>query len=197
VPRAGLTPEIVVAEAAAVADEVGLDRMTLAAIAERVGVAVPSLYKHVDGLDALQRHLAVQAVDELGAALAKATAGRSGADALRSMAKAYRHYATVHPGRYAATVRAPEPDDSEHLAAAQAVFDIVAAVLEGYGLRGDDAIDAARSLRSALHGFAALESAGGFGLPRRIDRSFERMIDGLDAALSSWPAGRSRPRRGS
>ncbi len=194
-PRAGLTPEIVVAEAAAVADEVGLDRMTLAAIAERVGVAVPSLYKHVDGLDALQRHLAVQAVGELGLALARATAGRSGGDALRSLAKAYRHYATVHPGRYAATVRAPEPDDPEHLAAADAVLEIVGAVLAGYGIKGDDTIDAARALRSALHGFVALEAAGGFGLPRRIDRSFDRMVDGLDVALTGWPTARPRPRR--
>jgi AcrR family transcriptional regulator len=57
--RAGLSPERVVAEAAAVADEVGLRQLTLAAVAQRFGVALPSLYKHVDGLDGLQRDLAV------------------------------------------------------------------------------------------------------------------------------------------
>ena len=37
-PRVGLTHERVVAEAAAVADEVGLEGLTLAAVAKRFGV---------------------------------------------------------------------------------------------------------------------------------------------------------------
>jgi AcrR family transcriptional regulator len=181
---------VVVSEAAGVADEVGLDRLTMSAIADRVGVAVPSLYKHVDGIDALLSHLAVHAVDDLGAVLANATVGRSRTDALRSMAKAYRAYATEHPGCYAATVRAPEPGDTDHVEATAKVLHIVEAVLAGYGIRGDDAIDAARALRSSLHGFVSLEAAGGFGLPRRIDRSFDRLIDSLDVALTGWATGR-------
>jgi AcrR family transcriptional regulator len=54
-PRAGVTHKRVVAEAAAVAEEVGLKRLTLAATAQRFGVTLPSLYRHVDGLDALKR----------------------------------------------------------------------------------------------------------------------------------------------
>ncbi len=49
-PRAGLTPDRIISEAATVADEVGLDRLTLAAVAHRCGVSLPGLYKHVSGL---------------------------------------------------------------------------------------------------------------------------------------------------
>ena len=42
-PRAGLTPERIIGQAAAVADEVGLDRLTLAAVAQRCGVSLPGL----------------------------------------------------------------------------------------------------------------------------------------------------------
>ena len=49
VPRAGLTEARVVDEAERIADEVGLARLTLAAIADRLGVRQPSLYKHIDG----------------------------------------------------------------------------------------------------------------------------------------------------
>jgi hypothetical protein len=62
----------------------------------------------------------------------------------------------------------------------------VYAVLAGYGLHGDDAVDGARSLRAALHGFVVLETSGAFGLPRDVDRSFDRMVDVLDGALASW-----------
>jgi hypothetical protein len=59
-------------------------------------------------------------------------------------------------------------------------------VLAAYRLTRDDAIDAARAVRAALHGFVALEAAGGFGLPRDVEWSFERLLDGLDAALVHW-----------
>ena len=60
-PRAGLTKARVIDEAAQMADEIGLSHLTLAALADRLGVRYPSLYKHVDGMDGLQRGIAVRA----------------------------------------------------------------------------------------------------------------------------------------
>jgi AcrR family transcriptional regulator len=192
VPRAGLTPEVVVAEAARVADEVGYDGLTLAAVAQRFDVAVPSLYKHVDGLEALHRELAVLAIRELGEALRGAAEGRTAKEALEAMAHAYRGYARQHPGRYAATLRAPDPSDPEATQAAQDLLDTVFSVLARYRIDGPDAVDATRVLRSALHGFVALESAGGFGMPRDVDRTFDRMVETLDATLRSWKSPQKR-----
>ena len=53
-PRAGLNGDRVVDEAERIADEVGLANLTLAALAERLGVRQPSLYKHIDGLAGLR-----------------------------------------------------------------------------------------------------------------------------------------------
>lgn len=185
-PRAGVTHERVVAEAAAVVDEVGLERLTLAAIAHRLGVTQPSLYKHVDSLDALRRDLAVLGVRELTGALSAAAVGRARSDALYAIANAYRDYASAHPGRSAAALRAPAPDDPEHMAAGEAAAAVLFAVLEGYGIAGEDAIDAIRSLRAAMHGFVSLEAAGGFGLPRSVDATYGRLIGALDIAFATW-----------
>jgi hypothetical protein len=59
-------------------------------------------------------------------------------------------------------------------------------VMAGYGLDGDDAIDAVRAYRSALHGFVSLEASGGFGMPLSVDRSFGRLVHALVRAMSSW-----------
>ncbi|MEV4823599.1 WHG domain-containing protein [Micromonospora sp. NPDC049274] len=187
-PRAGLNQQTVVREAARLADEVGYQQLTLAALASRLGVALPSLYKHIRGADALSQKLAALASAELATELTTAAAGRSGGDALRAMADAYRAYAHRHPGRYPATQRVPDPSDPEHVEAGERAVGAIFAVLRGYGLTGDDAVDAARALRSALHGFVALEAAGGFGLPREVDRSYHQLVAGLDVALRSWPA---------
>lgn len=192
----GLTPERVAAEAAAVADEVGLDRLTLARVADRLGVSLPSLYKHVRGLDGLKRDLAVLGVRELTSALSRAAVGRAGRDALHAIADAHRDYATAHPGVAAASVRAPNRGDAEHLAAGDAVLAILFAVLAGYGVTGDDAIDAIRSLRAAMHGFVTLEAAGGFSLPQSMDASYRRLIDSLDTAFHAWTAERSQYHQG-
>ena len=178
-PRAGLTEDLVVAEAERIADAVGLPQLTLAALADSLGVRQPSLYKHIDGMSALQRSISLRARRALADEMARAAVGRSGDDAIRAIALAYREWAHRHPGRYAATVRAPQPGDPDDQSASAAAVGVVLDVLAGYGLHGDDAIDAARGLRSALHGFISLEAAGGFGLPVDIERSFARLVDGL------------------
>ena len=185
-PRAGLTRDRVVEEAASLADEVGLSRMTLAALADRLGVRQPSLYKHMDSMAGLQRSISLQSKRELGDVLARAAVGRSGADAIHAMSHAYRAWALKHPARYEASNMMPAPGDAESEAASLASIQIIADVLAAYELEGDDAVDAIRAFRSTLHGFVSLEAQGGFALSASIDRSFERLVHGFAVALSRW-----------
>jgi AcrR family transcriptional regulator len=190
-PRAGLSTAAVVAAAAEIADAEGLDRLTLARVAAAAGVRTPSLYNHIGSLDDVRRRVALLALRDLADALRDAAVGRAGDDALAAMADAYRAYACRHPGRYAATQRAPAEGDEEMRAAAAGAVDVVLAILRGYGLEGDDAIHAARAVRSALHGFVALETGGGFGIPVDLDESYARMVRalarGLRDAPTTWP----------
>jgi AcrR family transcriptional regulator len=185
-PRAGLSAERVVDVAAELADRDGLEAVTLTGVADVAGVRPPSLYAHVGGLEDLRRRLGARAAAELAAALRDAAVGRSREEALRSLADAYRDYAHRYPGRYLAAQRAPRPGDAEGEAAAGAAVEVLAAVLAGWGLEGSDAIHAIRGMRASLHGFVALEAAGGFGMPEDVDESFDRLVamlvGGLDAA---------------
>jgi len=63
-PRAGLDSETVVSAAAALADDEGLEAVTLARVAAQLGVRSPSLYVHVDGLPDLRRRIAALAARE-------------------------------------------------------------------------------------------------------------------------------------
>lgn len=182
-PRAGLSRTAVVDHALAVVDERGLAALTLADVAARSGVRVPSLYKHVAGLADLRRDVAVRALTELGEALTHATAGRSGADALVELALAYRRYALSWPGRYASTVAAPATGDTEHGAAAEGVLAAVLSALADRGVRGAEAIDATRGLRAAMHGFVTLEAAGGFAMDQSVEVSYRRLVDAVIAGL--------------
>ena len=181
--RRGLSRAVVVDAAARIADEHGFDALTLGAVAAELGVRPPSLYNHVEGLAGLRRDLALEGLRELDERIRDAAVGRAGEDALVALAVAFRAYARERPGRYRALQRAPDPDDAELLAAAGRLLRPVLAVLAGYGLEGDLAIHAARSLRSAMHGFVELERLGGFGIDLDLDRSYRWMISALSAGM--------------
>jgi hypothetical protein len=83
---------------------------------------------------------------------------------------AYRGYVLAHPHRYAAMIQSPEPELAE---SGSRLFDIVMSTLRGYELDPADTIHAARCLRAAAHGFAVLETAGGFGLPEAVEESYD------------------------
>ena len=185
--RAGLSTDRVVDEAAQLADEVGIGGLSFAALAERLGVKVPSLYKHVASLDGVRQAISVRAKAELADAIGAAAIGLSRGEAIRAVAFAYRSWAGTHPGRYATTLRAAAPGDADDVGASQRSVEVIFSSLAGYGLTREQTIDATRMLRSSLHGFVALEAAGGFMLPLDVDRSFDVMVTALDRALSDWP----------
>jgi AcrR family transcriptional regulator len=185
VPRAGLSEDRVVEEAELLADEGA--PVTLVELARRLGVQVPSLYKHVAGAADLQRLVSIRAKNELGDILARATVGKAGPDAVAALASAYRDWAVAHPGRYATTLRAPDDGDPLDVAASSRAIQIIFDALAGYGLVDRDAIDATRIFRATLHGFVALDAAGAFALPG-LDRSFARLIAVLTLSLDQWPS---------
>lgn len=179
-PRRGLDAAQVADAAARIADADGLDAVTIARVASELGVRPPSLYNHVASRDALLDALARQGYEQLGAALADATAGLSGPDAVRALAGAYRGYARAARGRYLAMQR-PLPDE----AGARRVVRLVAKVLGAWRLQGDEEVHAIRALRSAMHGFIVLEQSGGFAIELELDASYRHLVELLVSGLGS------------
>lgn len=200
-PRVGLSRAAVIDLARAVADDAGpggFEGLTLAAVAARAGVAVPSLYKHVHGLADLRREVALRAVEDFTATTRASVAERPPADAVRAAARAIRAYALRHPARYAAVQAAPAlgdlPDGRLSAASGQAAAVLSdalrAAVLArrpGAGAPAFTSTDAevhvVRVVRAGVHGFVDLELRGGFGLPQDRDASFELLVDVLVMGL--------------
>jgi AcrR family transcriptional regulator len=151
--------------------------LTLAAVAGRAGVAVPSLYKHVRSLDELRDGVAVVGVSRIADAVADAVVGAVGAAAFRAAGRAIRAEARAHPGLYLASQPAPGRDASEELrAAGERAVALLADVVRQAGLPPEREVDAVRAARAAVHGFVLLEAAGGFRLPDDVDASFERLL---------------------
>jgi AcrR family transcriptional regulator len=182
-PRAGLDRAAVVDLALAVVDDggpTGFADLTLAAVAGRAGVAVPSLYKHVEGLPGLRREVALVCLQEF----AEIVQNR---DTLTEIGFATRAYARATPGRYDAvqgTAWIHDPAADALREASAAVVEDLARAVESLGVPAENQIDAIRAFRAAVHGFVVLELGGGFGMPEDVDASFAFLIDGLVRSLS-------------
>lgn len=188
-PRAGLDRSAVVDLALAVVDDggpAGFAGLTLSAVAARAGVAVPSLYKHVPGLPALRREVALVCIEQVGDALRAARADHDGADLLPAMARAMRSFARHWPGRYGAVQGAAWVHDPDAQAVREASVRVVAELVDAVAALGvpvDRRIDAVRAVRASVHGFVVLELDGGFGMPDDVDASFEFLVAGLVGGL--------------
>ncbi|MGW3911274.1 TetR/AcrR family transcriptional regulator [Streptomyces sp. NPDC005070] len=190
-PRAGLTTERVVLAAADLADEIGFENVTVAALARQFGVKDASMYAHVRNVRELRERIALLASGEMIDRIATAVAGRAGKDALVAFADAYRAYALERPGRYRATHTQLDPDlvaeRAEYRRTAGVTAEVTSGMLRAYGLSEPDLTDAVRLLRSTFHGYCTLEAIGGFGAPRSVETSWRHALDALHVALENWP----------
>ncbi|MEO8394031.1 MAG: WHG domain-containing protein [Chloroflexota bacterium] len=184
-PRRGIDQALVVQTAVQLANANGFEAVTLAAVAEQLGIRIPSLYNHVAGLTGLRSLMGLWAARALIDGLRRAGVGKAGADAILSMADAYRAFAHAHPGVYRTVLRAASPDEPELVTAAEETLDLLFAALRPYDLNTDDTLHTIRALRSVLHGFVDLEISGGFGMALDRDESFHRLIRGFIAGVEA------------
>ena len=171
-----LSLEKILAAAAARIDQSGRNDVTIGELACDLGVRPSALYNHLSGLDELRRAVAIDATNEAADQLVNAVVAISGTAAIRALALAYRAFAAEHPGRFAALLLPPTAQDDSLAQAQSRIVDIFVRATESTGATGDAAVHAARTVRSAIHGFVALESVDAFTAKVSKDASFDHLV---------------------
>ena len=166
--------------AMSLADERGLEAVTMHAIAQRLSVTPMALYRHVDGKQALLDGL----VERLLTSYQLAPASVPWRSRLTAMAEAIRSVAKQHPAVFPLLLTRPAVTP-----AARAGRDYVQAALREAGLAADEAARAERLISTAVLGFAASEAAGRFRQHAQavIDEDFATLLRWLSLALSPAP----------
>ena len=186
-----ITRDAIVEAAIAIGDEKGLERVSMRAVAGRLGVQAMSLYHHVRNkaelLDAIHEHLILE--------LTLPSESPTWEAALRSAAGAYRALALRHPTLFVLVATRPisTPAEIAHIAPALTVFDEA-------GIPPEQQLFSVQSFFCALNGYLLAEVAptpGHVEVPRPARRS----PFCLDAPrfprqpAASWHGGRELPRR--
>jgi AcrR family transcriptional regulator len=156
-------------------DKEGPEGLTMAKVADRLGIKAASLYNHVDGLAALRREVALYSMRELGEAVRDSVLARSGDEAVLAYADTVRDYARRWPGRYQATSFRADPYDPELAAAQGRSSEAFVAVMSSYRLDDAGRLHAGRIFWASVHGFLSLEAAGHMGSVD-VDITFRLLI---------------------
>lgn len=174
--KMGLDRHTLLVAAAEIADESGLDSLTLAALAQKLKVRSPSLYNHVNGLPDLRAALTVHCIRLLVETTRDAVIGKTGDDAILSLCGAYLRFARSRPGLYEAFYKVNTQRHEELESAKQELLNLFLRIMEPYGLGETETLHAIRGLRSLLHGFASLEQHGGLQMDLKVDESVEYVL---------------------
>ncbi|AMB58870.1 TetR/AcrR family transcriptional regulator [Microterricola viridarii] len=163
----------------------GLAGLTMQAVASRVGVKAPSLYKRIRNRDELVRLIAEATITDLGAHLRLAAAEPADAAArVAALAVAFRAFAHRFPAGFH-LIFAPGP--AGRRPAHDTIVASSAPILEAAGaLAGPaHALDAARTVTAWANGFISMELAGAFNLGGDVDEAFSFGIRTLTSALET------------
>jgi AcrR family transcriptional regulator len=95
-----ITKADVIHTAADIADKNGLSNVSLKVVAESLNIRTPSLYNHIDSLEALLREIAHNGMKTMNERMMQAAIGKIGDDAIQSVGQAYLNYMIEHPGIY-------------------------------------------------------------------------------------------------
>ncbi|NTU25497.1 TetR family transcriptional regulator [Bacillus tequilensis] len=174
-PRIGLSQKMIVDAAAEIADQEGLNRVTLAALSKKMNVRPPSLYNHINGLKAIRTELAVSGLTKLYEQMAVSVTEQKGDAALFALAHAYVDFAVENPGYYEASLLKVQ-DERADIASDQIVRLVTKLLIENGYASEKTAIHATRGLRSLLHGFTALMAKEAFERQEDISESLSYSI---------------------
>jgi AcrR family transcriptional regulator len=175
-----VSTETLVTAVRTIAENDGVDAVTMSAVAGAVGVRAPSLYKRAANRHELLRLAADDAARELGEEItALARRVDDPRELLAGTARALRSLSARSPKVTTLLFCAPAPQAGP---SPELVAPLMATLLAAVArLSSDDPLSAARTLTAWAYGFSTMEQNGGFRQGGDVDAAFER---GLDIVLS-------------
>lgn len=181
--RVGLERNKIIAHAAQMANETGLDQVSLKVLAQELGVKSPSLYNHIKGLEDLKRGIMLYGWRQMTERIGTSVIGVSGHEAIRNICYAFYEYATENPGIFNAMLWYNKYEDEETNDVTGELFGVLFEITASLHISEENCNHFIRTLRGLLQGFSMLVINGAFGNPVSIAESFEIsvkvMIEGM------------------
>lgn len=175
--RTGLDIEIILKTVANLANQHGLESVTLKMLADELGVKTPSLYNYIKNQNDLKNKLMLYGWKEVNRQIMQSTAGIGGYEAIKVMCRVFYHYALENPGVFSAMLWYNKFQDEESKEATDGIFSVFLRITESLHISEYNSQHLVRTFRSFVEGFALLVNNNAFGNPISVEDSFELSLD--------------------
>ena len=171
--RKGLSKEKIIEAAMEFIEEKGYKNFSVRELAVRLDIKAASLYNYIASMDELNRAVALKAIVELKSVQEEAIAGKERDVALLALALAYRQFVLQRPQLYKVIMQLPDMEAQQVLNNGGDIIASLMNILNLYKITEQEKMQYQRILRSVMHGFSDLESAGYFAhFPVNNDESY-------------------------
>lgn len=172
-----VTKMAVIQAASDLADEKGLDHLSLKAVAERLGIRTPSLYNHIESLEDLLRAVAHKGMQAMNGRMAQAAIGKSGEAAIQAVAIEYLHFMVEHSGVYETIQWATWHGTGETARLFSDYTELLRKLLLSCGFGAEDMTGILNLLAGFLHGYTTLQLRYAFADPDRVTGELTAALD--------------------
>lgn len=181
--RAGLDKIVLVEQAAQLANQMGLEHVTMKTLSDSVGVQPPSLYNHIKGLDDLQHELMLYGWRHMEERMLEAAVGVSGYAAWEAICRAFYQYATENPGVFSAMLWYNKYQNDEARSVTDRLFLICSKITASLNISEENCNHLLRTFRAFLEGFSLLVNNHAFGYALPVEDSFNLSLKILIAGM--------------
>lgn len=183
--RADIDKTIIIKKAAKMANEIGLEKVTLKLLANQLNIKPPSLYNHIKGLDDLRKEVMIYGWKQLEERVIEAAVCVTGYDALEAMGRTFYKYATENPGIFNAMLWYNKFQSDETQDATKRFFSVIYKIFSTLNISQKNCDHLIRTYRAFLEGYALLVNNKAFGHPLSIEDSFEISLQVLKAGTKN------------
>lgn len=172
-----ISEEVIIETSALLANEIGLENLSLKLIAEKLNIKSPSLYNHVLNLEDIKTKLMIYGWKQMEEKMIDSIIGLTGYEALKSMGYVFYNYAITNKGIFCSMLWYNKYEDDEKNKATTRMFDMIFRILKPMHISDDNINHIIRTLRSFLEGYCLLVNNNAFGNPASIKESFELSLN--------------------
>ena len=183
--RRRLDLDAVVDEAAKLCDEVGIEKLSISTLADRLGIRPPSLYNHIKSLDDLYSQLSRRGMREFTLAVEQAVTADSGERPAMALAKAPREFARRHPTLFVCATRHFHLPPEEKKQVGWHLMEVTENAIARSDADRRQAEVAQYFMRCLIYGFLFLEANDAMlpARPEELDQLYEDVIAMAETGL--------------
>lgn len=176
-----ITKNAIIQAASDIADEKGLNNLSLKIVAEKLNIKTPSLYNHIDCLDDLLRAVAHNGMWQMNERMKQAAIGTIGAAAIKAVSVEYLNYMLEHPGVYETIQWATWHGTDETAAIFDDYLSLLITLIKSCNFNQAKTNEILNMLTGIIHGYTTLQLRYAFSNPVKAR---DDLCNALDVLLT-------------